>query len=186
MVDATIKLIIFGLLTCFLLVVSRTSLRHILSHGFYRFFAWEAMAALLLLNIDMWFSNPFSLLQIISWILLLVSLVLVANGVALIRSKGKPLEHRQDETLLAFEKTSTLVSSGIYKYIRHPLYSSLLFLAWGIFLKEISLPSICLTLLSTFCLVLTARADETECLHYFGPSYKEYMSHTKRFVPYIY
>lgn len=30
--------------------------------------------------------------------------------------------------LFAFEKTSTLVYSGIFKYIRHPLYSPLIFL----------------------------------------------------------
>ena len=156
------------------------------SHGFYRFFAWEAITGLVLLNIDMWFVHPLSVLQIISWILLLVSLVLLWNGYTMIRSKGKPDEQRQDSTLYTLEKTSVLVTSGIYKYIRHPLYSSLLFLAGGVFLKDVTWPSLCLVAGATGCLVLTARADEAECIRYFGSLYKEYMSKTNLFIPFIY
>jgi protein-S-isoprenylcysteine O-methyltransferase Ste14 len=42
-----------------------------------------------------------------------------------------------------------------------------------------------LAILSTFFLVLTAKADEDECIHFFGTPYVEYMKHTKMFVPYI-
>ena len=144
------------------------------------------MAALLLVNIDMWLVHPFSFLHIISWILLLFSLLLVGCGVSMIRTAGKPNAERQDETLLAFEKTSLLVTSGIYKYIRHPLYSSLLMLAWGIFLKDISWLSTCLVVLSSLCLELTANADEAECIRTFGSSYREYRGHTKKFIPFLY
>jgi len=49
---------------------------------------------------------------------------------------GKPGMNRDNKALYQFEKTSELIDTGIFKYIRHPLYSSLLFLTWGIFLKN--------------------------------------------------
>jgi len=39
---------------------------------------------------------------------------------------------------------------------------------------------------ATICLALTGKADEAECIQYFGPSYKEYMSRTKMFVPFLF
>jgi protein-S-isoprenylcysteine O-methyltransferase Ste14 len=180
------KLFLFCFVSVYLWYISRASLRVVRSHGFYRFFAWEAIIALILVNIGSWFSHPFSILQIISWIFLIVSLLLLWNGVYLIWSTGKPSEQRQDSTLYLIEKTSVLVTSGIYKYIRHPLYSSLLFLAWGSFLKDVTWPSICLVVTATIFLVLTGKADEAECIEYFGSSYNEYMLHTKMFVPFLF
>jgi protein-S-isoprenylcysteine O-methyltransferase Ste14 len=186
MLAGILKLLIFIIISCCLWYLTRASVRVVGSHGFYRFFAWEAITALILLNIGMWFFHPLSILQIISWIFLISSLVLLWNGYTSIRSEGKPSEQRQDSTLLTLEKTSVLVTSGVYKYIRHPLYSSLLFLAWGVSLKDVTWLSVCMVTGATGCLVLTAKADEAECIRYFGPSYKEYMSHTKMFVPFIY
>ena len=88
--------------------------------------------------------------------------------------------------MLAFEKTSQLVTSGIYHYIRHPLYSSLFLLTWGIFFKSISLLSMALAGISTSFLILTAKADEAECTQFFGGAYREYMKKTKMFVPFVY
>ncbi|MCK7540462.1 MAG: hypothetical protein MZV63_61010 [Marinilabiliales bacterium] len=53
-----------------------------------------------------------------------------------LRRASKPGITRVDEKLFRFEKTTELVTSGIYRYIRHPMYSSLLLLAWGIWLKQ--------------------------------------------------
>jgi protein-S-isoprenylcysteine O-methyltransferase Ste14 len=122
----------------------------------------------------------------VSWMFLLVSLFLLGQGLYLICSAGKPGGKRQDDTLLSFEKTSALVTSGIFRYIRHPLYGSLLFLAWGALLKELNAYSVCLVLGATFFLVKTAKADEAECVRYFGSSYEEYMRRTKMFVPLLF
>ena len=75
-------------------------------------------------------------LTIISWILLVTALVPLGFGVRSLTARGKPARQRAGEPqLLGFEKTTALVTSGIYAYIRHPLYSSLLLLAWGVFFK---------------------------------------------------
>jgi hypothetical protein len=63
------RLIVFAVCSACLIYVSRASLRVPRSHGFYRFFAWEFILALILLNVDRWFHEPFSAHQIASWLL---------------------------------------------------------------------------------------------------------------------
>jgi protein-S-isoprenylcysteine O-methyltransferase Ste14 len=180
------RLIGFIVLSAVIIFISRASLRVPRSHGFFRFFAWECIAALFFLNIDAWFKFPFSWHQLFSWFLLIVSIVPLAFGVRSLKSQGKPSEQRETEPqLLAFEKTSTLVTTGIYRYIRHPLYSSLLFLTWGIFFKALTWPGALLALAATLFLIATARADEAECIRFFGEEYLTYMTRTKRFVPFL-
>jgi protein-S-isoprenylcysteine O-methyltransferase Ste14 len=181
-----LKVILFLLGTTALAEVSRASLRHPRSHGFYRFFAWEAILALVLLNAERWFRNPFSWYQILSWLLLLVSLFLVIYGVIVIRQRGKPDAQRDETPMIGFEKTTVLVTDGAYRYIRHPLYSSLLFLAWGVFFKSPSWPGGLLALAATLLLVATARAEEAENARFFGPAYEEYRKRTKMFVPFLF
>ena len=179
--------IIFVVASVVLIVVSWKSLRKPRSHGFYRFFAWECILALFLLNVGFWFRDPFSWHQIIAWMLLFASIVPLVYGVRALRARGKPASKREgDESLLAFEKTTQLVTSGIYHYIRHPLYSSLLLLAWGIFFKLPSWLGGALVVAATGFLVLTARADEAECTQFFGAAYRDYMKKTRMFIPYLF
>ena len=181
------KLIVFIFVTALLISISRASLRRPGSHGFYRFFAWESILLLFLLNVEKWFLDPFSWHQIIAWTLLIACLAPLIFGVRSLRARGQPTEERPgDPSLLAFEKTSKLVTSGIYAYIRHPLYSSLLLLVWGIFFKALSLPGAILALVATTFLIATARADEAECMRFFGDEYQEYMQKTKRFIPFLF
>jgi protein-S-isoprenylcysteine O-methyltransferase Ste14 len=139
------------------------------------------------MNVDSWFREPFTWHQIISWILLCASLVPLILGITTLRKHGKSVEKREGENhLIAFEKTTHLVTTGIYNLIRHPLYSSLLLLAWGIFFKIPSWLGGILLFLATTSLFMTARADEKECIRFFGDAYREYMHHTKRFIPWLF
>jgi protein-S-isoprenylcysteine O-methyltransferase Ste14 len=181
-----LKLIAFVVVSIGLIYISRASLREPRSHGFYRFFAWEFIVALFLLNMNAWFRNPLSWHQLIAWFLLIACIIPLVFGIRSLATQGKPVQHREGEPqLLAFEKTSTLVTSGIYHYIRHPLYSSLLFLTWGIFFKAPSWPGGLLAIAATLFLIATARADEAECIHFFGTTYQAYMKRTKMFVPFM-
>ena len=128
--------IAFIILSVPILFVSRKSLKIKGSHGFYRFFSWEAILVLLIFKIEYWFVNPFSWHQIVSWVLLFASIWFVSSGTITLKRKGKQKNIRQKENLYAFEKTSELVTTGIYKYIRHPLYSSLILLGWGTYFKK--------------------------------------------------
>jgi protein-S-isoprenylcysteine O-methyltransferase Ste14 len=181
------KIIAFGLVTALLVFISINSLKNPRSHGYYRFFAWECILGLFMLNVDFWFFKPFAWNQIIAWVSLFASLLPFGFGVHSLKTRGKPAEKRDgDSSLLAFEKTTELVTGGIYKYIRHPLYSSLFLLTWGIFLKSTTAAALVLAIASTFFLVFTAKADEAECIHFFGNSYQEYMKKTKMFLPFLF
>lgn len=180
------KLICLALGTAGLAFLSRASLASPGSHGFYRFFGWVAILCLALLNADFWFRAPFGWHQIVSWLLLAISAILVISGVRLLKGRGAPNARRDDVPLVAFEKTTTLVRTGAYRYIRHPLYSSLLFLAWGIFFKAPSWLGGLLALAASLFLAATARVEEAENLRYFGQPYQEYMQETRRFVPFLF
>jgi len=147
-------------------------------HGVYRFFSFESILALVLLNAGFWFVNPFQPLQIISWICLAGSLLLAIQGFYLLtkfgQSKGK------------FEDTTSLVAVGVYRYIRHPMYASLILLGWGAFLKNISLGTILLALVNMIALYLTAKTDEKEMRGRFGDEYAAYMKKTRMFIPFIF
>jgi len=179
------KLIIYGILSIPILILSRKTLFNFRSHGFYRFFSWECILWLFVSNYQVWFDNPFSWQQIFSWIFLCLGAYLVIAGVIWLKKAGKPAKTRDEELLFEFEKTSELVDNGIFKYIRHPLYSSLIFLTWGIFLKNVTLPLFIVALASTVFLYLTAVFDEKECIAYFGDKYSQYMKRTKRFIPFL-
>ena len=179
--------IAFGLGSAFFIYVSRKTLLRFYSHGLYRFFAWECILALVILNFPHWTINPFSPHQLISWLFILISVFLMIHGVRLLKLIGQPDQNRPDNELLGFEKTTRLVTVGAYRYIRHPLYSSLLFLAWGAFFKQpASLAGLLLALTASIFLLLTAKSDESECLRHFGEEYKTYMLGTKRFVPFLF
>lgn len=181
------KIAVFIFFTLILVYISRASLSDRRSHGFYRFFAWEAILALVILNISVWFLNWRAWYQIISWCLLIVCLIPLASGIYYLRSRGRPdKEKRSESPLLGFERTTVLVTSGIYHFIRHPLYSSLFLLNWGVFFKEPSLLGVLLAGIATFFLIMTSKADEHECLQIFGREYQDYMKTTKRFIPLIY
>jgi protein-S-isoprenylcysteine O-methyltransferase Ste14 len=181
------KIVLLVLGSAVLVFISRASLMKPGAHGFYRFFAWETILLLFLHNVSFWFTNPFTWYQSFSWIILVLSFIPLFWGIRLLRKQGKPVEVRESESnLLAFEKTTRLVTTGIYRYIRHPLYSSLLLLAWGIFFKLPSWVGGALVMVATGFLFLTALADEHECLRFFGDEYREYIKKTSRFIPFLF
>jgi protein-S-isoprenylcysteine O-methyltransferase Ste14 len=186
-VSAMLKTFLFVVVSAGIVFISRASLRAPRSHGFYRFFAFEAILALILLNVEYWVHDPLSLHQVISWIFLIVSAFLVMHAVHLLRIIGKPNAQRNDdEATIGFEKTTQLVCVGAYKYIRHPMYSSLLFLTWGVFFKDLSWLSGILSLAAAAFLVATAKAEEAENIRFFGTSYQKYIKQTKMFIPFLF
>jgi protein-S-isoprenylcysteine O-methyltransferase Ste14 len=166
--------------------LSRRSLRHPSSHGFYRLFAFLAILALVALNVPHWFERPWCARQLFSWALLSGAIYPVVAGTLLLRRRGRPTTPEPDSELLAFERTSVLVTTGIYRFIRHPMYASLLGLTWGAALKSLTPPAVVLALVASAALLATARAEEAENLARFGAEYRDYMRRTRRFVPFVF
>ncbi|MBK7407257.1 MAG: isoprenylcysteine carboxylmethyltransferase family protein [Saprospirales bacterium] len=175
----------FGAGSIPLIILSWRALKDPQSHGFYRFFLWEAILGLFLLNYSHWFFNPFAWNQLLSWLFLFFSLYLVLDAVWQLRKARKPDEQRNDPTLYTFEATTALVEKGVFRYIRHPMYSSLLFLAWGIALKDPGIYPLLLALLAGLCGWLTCRQEEKEDIAFFGKAYLDYKQRTKWLIPFV-
>lgn len=83
------------------------------------------------------------------------------------------------------DPSATLVSSGIYKWIRHPMYLSLILVAAGftgiqdIFFKQI------IFLLLIAVLVMKLLFEES-LLHKQFPQYQKYCKSTWRLIPFIF
>ncbi|MBK9339803.1 MAG: hypothetical protein IPN04_03580 [Rhodoferax sp.] len=84
----------FIALTFVLIYLSRKPLLNKEAHGFTRFFAWEAILALLVLNAPVWHVHMFAPIQLLSWLLLFIS-ALLAFGIERIKTLGLPSGHRQ-------------------------------------------------------------------------------------------
>jgi protein-S-isoprenylcysteine O-methyltransferase Ste14 len=95
------------------------------------------------------------------------------------------LGHNFSAKLVIREKHK-LVTTGVYRLIRHPMYAS--FLLWSV-LQILLLPNWITGLAGVFgfCILYCARIrrEEQLMLHKFGDEYRQYMTHTKRLVPYI-
>jgi protein-S-isoprenylcysteine O-methyltransferase Ste14 len=180
------EILIFLAGTAFFTWVSRHALRNPRAHGFWRYIAWECMLVLVLVNFPRWTTDPFSPRQLVSWVLLAASAALALHAVQLLKRIGQPGQERTDAELFGFEKTNALVTRGAFRYIRHPMYAALLYLAWGAYLKDVTLLSTGLTAVASVCLLLTALRDEAECTQHFGEAYVAYMKTTRRFVPFIF
>jgi protein-S-isoprenylcysteine O-methyltransferase Ste14 len=146
-------------------------------HGIARFFSFESIFILFLLNWRLWFRNPFSWNQLIAWILLFSSIYPVVAGYLLLKRKGK-----SEKTP---ENTTILIKSGIYHYIRHPLYCSLLLLGTGIMFKDPGSFQLIAGSVNIIALFFTAKIEEKEMLVRFGNQYADYMKETKMFIPFI-
>jgi protein-S-isoprenylcysteine O-methyltransferase Ste14 len=153
------------------------SVKHKRYHGIPRFFAFESAFVLLLLNYRLWFINPFSPVHILSWILLISSAYVGLEGYFRLKREGNPVNQ--------FENTSHLVKSGVYRYIRHPLYLSVLMVGLGIMLKDPGKNQLLLGFILLTAIFLTALTEEKEMIAKFGDEYRQYMKESKMFVPFV-
>jgi protein-S-isoprenylcysteine O-methyltransferase Ste14 len=178
------KIAVFIFTSAILAFVTRRSLRSLHSHGLYRLLAWSGTIALVLLNLEAWFNEPFTAPQIVSWVLLALSVATVSYGFVSLR-RGRPDDARGDDSLIGVEKTTQLVTTRAYRYVRHPMYSSFLLAAVGICLKDISWAGTILTAFIFVCATLTAKSEEKENTMYFGETYRSYMQQTRMFIPFL-
>jgi protein-S-isoprenylcysteine O-methyltransferase Ste14 len=167
------------------LVLSWRSLFSFKNHGVFRFIVWECILWLSVNNYRYLIVREFDFQRIISSILMISSLILVLSAVLCMHKKGRATSRRNDTTLFAFEKTTELVDSGVFGYVRHPMYGSLLFLTWGILLRNIETLLMIVALISTFSSIIAALIEERENINYFGEIYNRYKLKTKMFIPYI-
>jgi protein-S-isoprenylcysteine O-methyltransferase Ste14 len=171
------KQIILILAIALILYLTWLTWKQKLKHYLPRFFAFCLVLAQIEIAWDVWFRNPLYWNQLLSWLFLTGSLILVIHCLVILKVMGKPRGE--------FENTSYLVTSGIYRYIRHPMYLSLLLLGVGAAFKIPSMAGLIINLALVASLFLTARVEEFQNLIRFGEKYKTYSDKTWMFIPYI-
>jgi len=155
----------------------RTSIKKKRYHGIPRFFSFESIFLLITFNLPWWFANPFSSIHLLSWLFLFSSIPVAVTGFYHLHRYGKPTEE--------IENTTRLVTSGIFRYIRHPLYLSLFLLGTGAMLKYTDIFRLTLAIINLLALLITAKIEEEEMIRKFGVAYEAYMRKTKMFIPFL-
>jgi protein-S-isoprenylcysteine O-methyltransferase Ste14 len=173
-----IQLLLFLLISLLIVYSYRDWLQLRPLHGLTRLLSLECILAMTLLSIPGWLVDSLSLIQIFSWFLLIASLGLALHGYRLLSLYGKPE--------VKLEVNHNLAVKGFYKYVRHPLYTSLILFAAGVFLKAITFANSLLLLLGMLFLYWTAREEEMENLDRFGVEYARYLDASKMFLPFVF
>ena len=85
----------------------------------------------------------------------------------------------------ATRKEHQLVTSGPYRWVRHPLYTvgSFLFISFGMMADNWFIAA--LGILTFFLMASRTPKEEANLIEKFGDEYREYMKHTGRYFPKI-
>ena len=83
--------------------------------------------------------------------------------------------------LFAPENSSGLVTDGLYRFVRHPLYTAGLLLMW--LTPQVSFNIFAAHAALTVYLLIGARFEERKLLREFGEAYAAYRSHTPMLIP---
>ena len=86
---------------------------------------------------------------------------------------------------VTYKKKHELVTDGPYKYVRHPIYSSMMLMFIGTWL---SFPTIYVSFMFLIYLSIflwRKGKEEAIMIKLFGKKYKDYMKHTKALIPWV-
>ena len=78
-----------------------------------------------------------------------------------------------------------LVTTGPYKFLRHPIYAAILYFVWTGVTSHLSSLSCALAIVLTIGLIVRMLAEERLVTQKY-PEYTEYAAQTKRIVPFIF
>jgi protein-S-isoprenylcysteine O-methyltransferase Ste14 len=84
------------------------------------------------------------------------------------------------------EKKPELVLSGMYKYVRHPLYFATIILILGLFLLVPTQKMLLVLLISYSYILIGSRLEERKLVAIFGKEYQAYQKKVKGLIPYLY
>jgi protein-S-isoprenylcysteine O-methyltransferase Ste14 len=79
-----------------------------------------------------------------------------------------------------------LITVGIYKYVRHPIYLGTLLAFFSVPLLFHSLYGFCVMILKIPFTTYRIKIEEQALLEKFGDEYRDYMKTSKRLIPYVY
>jgi protein-S-isoprenylcysteine O-methyltransferase Ste14 len=114
-------------------------------------------------------------------------LLMVIGSIIMLSSRYQLNKHSYGGGSLSEEKEQKLLTQGMFKHIRHPIYSGGLIITVGL---ELAFRSLIILSLHTLIFFVIFRdrmqREETVLLEKFETKYQEYLNRTKRLIPYVY
>lgn len=78
------------------------------------------------------------------------------------------------------DTAAALSVSGLHRWMRHPLYSAVLLIVWGMARSELDVATACWV---TLYLIIGSRIEEQRLIARYGDAYRRYRSTTPAFLP---
>ena len=91
-----------------------------------------------------------------------------------------------DSSRLRVVEDQKLVTSGVYRYIRHPMYLGEFGKNIGVPLFFNSMMGMVVMILANLFLLIRIEIEEEMLIKEFGEEYMEYRKRTKKLIPYLY
>lgn len=143
----------------------------------YNFIAIAGIIPLLYLSVFL----PDSYLLSLIW-LSPIGYVLIATGLVLLYLAFKAFDGAEFLGLKQ-EKKPELVLSGMYQYVRHPLYFATVILILGLFLLVPTQKMLLVLLISYSYILIGYRLEERKLVQVFGEEYLTYQKRVKAIIP---
>lgn len=121
------------------------------------------------------------------WVVKIIAAVLVLAGfAAIVVSLWKhALNYSGLATLLGMETSDDFERDGLHTYVRHPMYTGVLFVLWGVFIgypyRNNLVSAVCFTL---YCFIAIYFL-ERKLMAQYGEDYKAYRLRVPMLVPFI-
>ncbi|MFX0123571.1 MAG: methyltransferase [Candidatus Hodarchaeota archaeon] len=88
-------------------------------------------------------------------------------------------------TFLHIREEQTLITTGPYRYVRHPMYSALITVGIGMSLLSANLYFGLPFFVTILVIIFRVKKEEEVMIKKFGEEYVQYIKRTKRFIPYF-
>lgn len=119
------------------------------------------------------------------WTVISGTLLLFCGGLILLTSRIQLGKYGGPRIVI--ETNHKLITNGIYRFIRHPMYLGFLIIFFG---YSLALGSIFMTTLISFTFLLIFKGrielEERILISEFGDEYMKYMERTKKLLPFLY
>jgi protein-S-isoprenylcysteine O-methyltransferase Ste14 len=116
-------------------------------------------------------------LLILGIIIFIIGMLIGING---IKEHNKKFNIRPD-----IQENSILITTGIYSYIRHPMYSSVVFGMLGILISFFSIEELIIYIFLVVVMIIKLHYEENLWVCH-TEEYIKYQAKTKKLIPFIY
>jgi len=94
--------------------------------------------------------------------------------------RAAPMQYHEPAGNTPHDQVEPLVTHGVHRYVRHPLYTALFLVLWGRAFDEAALMT---ALWGSLYLLIGTRYEERKLLRIYGEDYARYMQVVPRFLP---